>query len=425
MKSSSLYSSIGDSLNCYIVELIWAFEKVLLFAGVVLVVNSFAFILGHQPPVMFKILFALFSLCLIQPKVYAQDAADVQAASIPDANCTSVDALADYIKQHFKTDTDRVRAIYVWTTHHIAYDIARLQALQKDLNSPPQAVADVLTTRSAVCQGYADLFVALCKGAGINAVVIGGYTKIGGKVSAIPHAWVATMVAGQWALFDPTWGAGYVKENTFVKDFNNSFYKAPPARFISDHMPFDPMNQLLAYPLTNKEFIEGKPAAATILFHYADSLNQYAQLSYVQQTAAELRRLEAAGVQNDLLLKRQQFLKNVLQSYSAQDVFEESGNAFNNAVALYNKYIVHKNNQFTTIGDNDLRAMVDSMAYYIKRSRSLLIEAVPKNNEQRQAKSGNMRNMEQLWAQLDKEKLFTEQYFAADTKQRKQLFMSR
>jgi hypothetical protein len=347
---------------------------------------------------------------------------DDVAASIPDASCVSVDALASYIKQNFATDSARVRAIYVWITNHINYDVPRFLAREKNPNSPPQPVADVLSTRNAVCQGYSDLFAALCKNVGIRAVVVNGYTRLQGKISPVAHAWVAANLNNQWYLFDPTWGAGYVANDRFVRRFNNSFYQVLPSSLITDHMPFDPMYQFLSYPLTHQEFTQGSSAASKTVFQYNDSLNQFASLSDQEQMSAELRRLEASGIQNDLLKKRQRYLMDALQAIGSKDAFDEGGKAFNNSIALYKEYIEYKNKQFSSINDADLKQLIDSVGGQLKLSRSLLMEAVPKTAEQRQAKNGNLSNIERFWVQLQKEKQFVDQYLAADPAARKQLF---
>ena len=222
---------------------------------------------------MRRILFPFVLLCLFKVNYAQIKNVDADATSIPEANCTSVDALSSYIKQHFSVDTDRVRAIYVWEANHISYDVKRFNDRDKNPYAPPQTADDVLSTRSAVCQGYSDLFVDLCKAVGINAVRVTGYTKSQGKVNIISHAWAAVELSGKWYFFDPTWGAGYVSDDDkFVKRFNNTFYKILPEKFIGDHMPFDPMYEFLSYPLTNKEFIEGKPAFTRTEFHYEDTL---------------------------------------------------------------------------------------------------------------------------------------------------------
>lgn len=375
---------------------------------------------------MRRILLPFLLLCLFKVNYAQIKNVDADATSIPEANCTSVDALSSYIKQHFSVDTDRVRAIYVWEANHISYDVKRFNDRDKNPDAPPQTVADVLSTRSAVCQGYSDLFVDLCKAVGINAVLVTGYTKSQGKVNIISHAWAAVELSGKWYFFDPTWGAGYVSDDDkFVKRFNNTFYKILPEKFIGDHMPFDPMYEFLSYPLTNKEFIEGKPAFTRTEFHYEDTLKQHLQLPVAQQKAAELRRLEAAGIQIDLLLKQEQYLKSFLQAFGSNDAFDEGGKAFNAAMDLYKEYIGHKNKQFSTIGDNELRQMIENIEANVKLSRSLMLQAVVKTDGQRQARTTNVSNLDRFWPQLMKEKQFVQQYLSLEASARKQLFMKR
>ncbi|MFL5741899.1 MAG: transglutaminase domain-containing protein [Flavisolibacter sp.] len=375
---------------------------------------------------MSRKLLTLLLICILQQSLYAQDKGiDAMAQSIPESNCTSAATLASYIKQNFTTDSDRIRAIYVWITHHVSYDLLRLQAILNNQEPPQQTVDDVLHVRSAVCQGYSDLFVALCDAVGIRAMEVGGYTKTQKKVSPIPHAWAAALLNGEWWLFDPTWGAGYVMDGKFVPSFNNSFFKAQPSSFIADHMPFDPLYQFLDHPITNREFIEGNVDANKSLFNYKDSLQQHLALNSLQQTTAELRRLEAAGVSNNLLMKRQLFLKKKLQSFNSNTAFEEGSKSFNTAVDLYKIYIGHKNTQFTNIGDAALQQMMDSMVHCVSQSRALLSEAVVKTDAQRQAKADNIVSIEKFWNQLNRERQFLNEYFAADAEARKKLFVRR
>ncbi len=374
-----------------------------------------------MPRVLFILLFVFSS----QLNSYGQQNTDAQAISIPVADCASVDALSSYINRNFNTDSTRIRAIYTWITNHISYDVARFLAREKSPSgsSASPTAAQVLSSRSGVCQGYSDLFVALCKGAGIDALRIGGYTKQQGKVSAIAHAWVAAYLDGQWYLFDPTWGAGYVKNDVFVKRFNNIFYKVPPVKFIADHMPFDPQYQYLTYPLSHQEFIDGRPASAKSMFNYADTIKRHNELSLVGQTADELRRLEAAGMQNNLLRERQAFLKQILQASASKNSFDEGIEVFKTAFSMYKEFMGHKRNQFNTINDIDLRKKTDSIELYVKKSRALISETNPKTDAQRDAKAGQIGSIDRFWVEWIKQKDFTSKFLATDKDKRKQLFI--
>jgi len=349
---------------------------------------------------------------------------DALALKIPGPSTNTTKSISDYIKQNFSTDTARARAIYFWITNNISYDVAKLQARNTNTDGVRQSVDDVLKTRSAVCGGYADLFVELCTGVGIKAILVGGYIKKGAIVSPLAHAWVGAQIAGIWYLFDPTWGAGYVRNDQFVKTFNNKFYKVLPEDMIKDHMPFDPMYQFLNHPITNKEFIDGKTAINTAkpFFNYIDTLKQYAMLSPAEKIRNETRRLEANGIQNDLIMERLNHLKKGVNSYAAKDKYDEAGIAFRQATALFEQYIGHKNKQFTTIEDNNLRQIVDSMSYYANLSRSLLVTIVPKVDAQREMLTNTHKNLEKFQNRVMLEKEFVVRYIGSDQTARRQMF---
>ena len=254
--------------------------------------------------------------------------------------------------------------------------------------------------------------------------MVGGYTKKGGVVGTLPHAWVAAELAGNWYLFDPTWGSGYIRNYQFVRSFNNSFYKILPTDMIKDHMPFDPMYQFLNYTVTNNEFIEGQTNINKTkpFFNYSDTLKHYALLSETEKVRDEARRLQANGIQNDLILERFNHLKNGVQSNASKDKYEEAGIAFNQATALFKEYIEHKNKQFTTIEDKDLQQMMDSISYQANLSRSLLVAVVPKNDAQRQILTNTYHNLEKFQSRVISEKDFIARYLNTDKAYRRQLF---
>jgi hypothetical protein len=301
--------------------------------------------------------------------------------------------------------------------------MARLAA--RSTNMAKQSVEDVLKTRAAVCHGYVDLFVDLCKEVGINATLVGGYTKIGNRIVQIPHAWVGAVIGGNWYFFDPTWGAGHMQNNQFVKSFNNTFYMVSPADMIKTHMPFDPMYQFLNYPITNKDFVEGKTAINTAkrVFNFNDTLKQFATLSHLEQLKAEARRLQENGIVNDLILERLNHLKKGIQSFASKDIYDEGANSFNRAVTLYNKYIGHKNKLFSDIDDNNLQQMIDSVSLYANKSRSLLSTMTPKDEAERQMLASTHQNIEKFQNAVKTDKDFVAKYISTDKALRRQLFI--
>lgn len=374
---------------------------------------------------MLKTLQILF-LLLFSISVYSQTNASVDALAlkIPQPSTYSTKGISEYIKQNFSSETDRIRAIYVWIANNINYDMARL--LARTASSPlKQSVEDVLKTRAAVCHGYVDLFVELCKDVGIKATLVGGYTKRGNTIPQIPHAWVGAEIGGNWYFFDPTWGAGHMQNNQFVKSFSNTFYMVSPADMIKSHMPFDPMFQFLNHPISNKEFVEGKTGINTAkpYFNYNDTLKQFAFLSLPEQLKAEARRLEANGVVNNLILERLDHLKKGIQSFTSKDIYDEAANSFNRAVGMYNKYIGHKNKFFSDIDDNNLRQMIDSVSVYANRSRTLLLTMTPKDEAEKQMLSSTHQNIEKFQNAVKADKDFVAKYISTDKALRRQLFI--
>ncbi len=64
---------------------------------------------------------------------------------------------------------------------------------------------DIIEQRRGVCEQYAQLYVALCRAAGIPAIKISGYaydTEQGWQ----EHAWALVHINGSWTAMDPTWG---------------------------------------------------------------------------------------------------------------------------------------------------------------------------------------------------------------------------
>ena len=54
---------------------------------------------------------------------------DAKMAVIPASSTTSTDAIAKYINSNFKTETDKIRAVFYWTASNISYDVANMSAV--------------------------------------------------------------------------------------------------------------------------------------------------------------------------------------------------------------------------------------------------------------------------------------------------------
>jgi hypothetical protein len=172
----------------------------------------------------------------------------------------SLEALAKYLVEPCKTDKEKARAIFRWITDRISYDVETFLAGKVGDNSP----TDVLKNRKAVCEGSANLFVDLCKRAGVKAVKIDGWAKgigytQGTTFNETNHAWNAVSIDNKWYLLDATWGAGNVQGEKFNKSFTEFYFLTPPERLIYSHLPKNEKWQLLKEPISKKQF-EQRPA---------------------------------------------------------------------------------------------------------------------------------------------------------------------
>lgn len=335
-------------------------------------------------------------LCIAASPVWAQKAAvratfattDAKAVKWPDSATTSADRLGDYVAANFPTPPERIRAIFVWIANNIQYDLANMYALNF-YEDQAEKIAKPLRTRMGICENYAALFVAVCRRAGIKAVEIQGYTKQRGFVDYIPHAWCAVLLDGNWWLFDPTWGSGYVDQGKFVRKLNETFFKASPETFIRSHMPFDYLWEFLYYPVTSQDFYEGKtvPDKSKPYFNFPDSIHAYEQLGRQQQEAAEVVRIERNGTRNSMIFDRLQHLKVDLENYRRQAENDKLraendrqnaviysydsilGN-YNNAVRQFNIFINYYNAQFKPERpDAEIQQMLDSTDHELTAAR--------------------------------------------------------
>ena len=189
---------------------------------------------------------------------------DEHARNAP-ANVTNdVNELAAYLAGPATNDLEKVRSFYVWIAENITYDVRTF--LHYNPNRYQKvAPNEVLDKRKAVCQGYAELFQAMCQLNDIPCYLIPGYSKgfnVGNKDFAhADHAWNAVNIDGQWHLLDVTWGSGGLTDQLkFVKEFNEAYFLTAPEIFIRDHMPLDPMWQLLDCPVSMASFVAGEEA---------------------------------------------------------------------------------------------------------------------------------------------------------------------
>lgn len=205
------------------------------------------------------------------------------------------------------TDSAKVAAIHCWITSNISYDHKKL--LSNDFRVKSNKY--ILRSRQAVCYGYCTLFKEMCTYAGIQSVIVSGYTKgnpvdINDSLYIEQHAWNAVLIDNEWYLSDLTWDAGYTTywrrgfRNTISYIFTlgkidkmrykPKFYQSPQWNyflrsgdyFLYDHLPADPIWQLTDVIVSPVDFMNDSS-------HYfmkgASDTNTYSALFDAERSA--------------------------------------------------------------------------------------------------------------------------------------------
>lgn len=369
------------------------------------------------------------------PKIRDPFAAiDKKALELPAKEAATTTDIATYINTQFTTDSDKARAIFIWTASNIEYDIDNMFAINFYEN-PADRITKSLSTRKGICANYAAIFNELAHKCGLKSYIVTGYTKQRGFADYIPHAWCAANINNRWFLFDPTWGSGYAANGKFVKRINNSYYKVAPSTFISDHMPFDPMWEFLERPVSNQRFYEGKVTEDKTVpyFSYMDSIAAYDKLDEIEQYISAARRIEANGVKNALIYDRLEHLRRSVEiSKQQQEVNDHNKKVeiYNNALKDYNigvdhinRFIQYRNKQFKPMKpDTEIQDMFDSGYVKIIDAQKAVQNIHHPDQQLGELVTHFNKELNNLLAQVEEQREWLKKYFSKNKIGRSSMF---
>lgn len=354
-------------------------------------------------------------------------AVDIKTALIPQKATSSTIEIAQYINANFKTQNEKIRAVFFWTSSNISYDVQNMFA-----NSPTDTAKDriskTLKSKKGICADYAAVFQELATLVGIQAIVISGYTKQNGKVDSLSHAWCAAKIDNKWCVFDPTWGSGAVTKGAFVKKTNNYYFKTEPTAFITSHIPFDYLWQFLNYPITNTEFYEGKTQINKTkkYFDFEKEIEKQNSLSETDKLFESVQRIEQNGIKNDMIFK---YLKSVkeyivfLRQKEAVDKLNTIVTEMNEAVVLLNDFILYRNNKFKpTFSDDEITIMIQKPLDQFVKCQSDLYKIGFVGSENASNLSSIKKSVEFNLAQAQDHAKFVKNYLSKSKLVRKTMF---
>jgi hypothetical protein len=201
------------------------------------------------------------------------DKLDKYARNTPHKYSRDIADLAAYLKLPARNDLAKARLAYTWIATHIRYDDKAYNTGSYKKQDPDS----VLSSRTAVCEGYSALFQRLAHMMGLEVVEIVGYAKgygfrQGDKFSDTDHAWNAVKINNTWQLIDVTWGSSYGERTTeglkTTMSFDPYWFSAGPEEFIFSHLPENADWQLNKPTLTLEQF-EELPFVRATLFNLA------------------------------------------------------------------------------------------------------------------------------------------------------------
>lgn len=152
----------------------------------------------------------------------------------------------------------KIKLIHDWIADTVTYDVAMLSKT----TVTGQDLATVLTSRRAVCAGYAALFERMAKIAGFEVKTVHGYTKgLGGDFDfnfQNSHAWNMVRIDDLWYFVDTTFDAGAFDatggRGQYKKRYSTDYLFAPPVQLRYTHYPEDRLDQLSASPMNRLAF---------------------------------------------------------------------------------------------------------------------------------------------------------------------------
>ncbi|KAB1155243.1 hypothetical protein F7018_12250 [Tenacibaculum aiptasiae] len=205
---------------------------------------------------MKKITFSLF-IFFYSLNFFSQDLEMVDKVMLSYQEPKSIEDLAERINYDFKTDIEKVRAIFKWMCLNIEYNTPSNKTLKSPeliyyfseddlkrthVRMQEEVIYNVFNKRKAVCLGYTQLFSRLCNLMHIENELIYGYTKRSvNKIGYIPnrknHAWNAVKINNKWLLIDVTYGAGYLYKGVWQKQTNLDYFDAKKEKLRITHFP--------------------------------------------------------------------------------------------------------------------------------------------------------------------------------------------
>jgi Transglutaminase-like superfamily len=179
------------------------------------------------------------------------DELEPEGVNMPADAEVTITAVGTYLAEHIRGNPRRlVKALHDYVVRRISYDEFSLHSAER-LSQDADAV---FARRTGVCEGYANLMVALGWAAGVDIREVDGLAHEQASPGLLEpvgemHAWNVAHVDDGWVVIDATWDRDSSGHATTY------YLMTPPGIFARTHVAIDTDWQLVAPELTLADFV--------------------------------------------------------------------------------------------------------------------------------------------------------------------------
>lgn len=174
--------------------------------------------------------FRYYGFAKFEVESTGEDKRDLLPSRGVQSDAPQITELAKELTEGISGEREKAKAVYDFVAKNVSYDVNKLET---DGFSWDDSALKTLDSKTGVCQDYSYLAIALLRASNMEARFVEG-TAFGGFWPQ-KHAWVEVKVDGSWLTMDPTWGAGYIKDDKFVAAFNEKYFDPNKEEFEKTH----------------------------------------------------------------------------------------------------------------------------------------------------------------------------------------------
>lgn len=170
-------------------------------------------------------------------------------------NIKSISELAKISSQITTDKKEQLNILLYWTFYNMNGDENRFLYGNDQITTE-----EAIKKGKGLCEDYTNIFNLFCKQLNIESLRVDGYVKpynfkTNDILDQANHTWNVVKIDSKWYLCDLFWATSFLNsENKFENKLFKKYYLSNGENFINDHLPCDPIFQLLKNPIRVEAF---------------------------------------------------------------------------------------------------------------------------------------------------------------------------